>query len=87
MTADRSLDSLASGEIATIEQILFDALRQYCADRGIREGTRVNGATGDAECVVVETSDGPIPCERRYARFIQVASGTGPGGDFNGTQD
>ncbi len=75
MEPARSLESLAAGEIATIRRILFDGLRSHCAERGLREGERVSGATGDAEAVVVQTAAGAIPCERRYARFIQVTSG------------
>ena len=71
----RSLDSLAQGEAATVARILFDSLRSHCAERGIREGERVIGAASDPESVLVDTPSGAVPCERRYARFVQVTAG------------
>ena len=76
MQHTRSLENLAQGEVATVAQILFDSLRSHCAQRGIREGARVSGGTGSAESVLVETTSGTVPCERRYARFVQVTAGS-----------
>ncbi len=80
----RSLDSLHRGEIACVDHILFDAVRNHCAERGIREGARVSGASVDGENVLVETASGPVPCERRYARFVQVRPAENPLGGAHG---
>ncbi len=76
MKPPRTLESLAQGEVATIRQILFDGLRSHCAERGLREGQRVSAVAADVDSVVVDTASGAIPCERRYARFIQVTPGS-----------
>ncbi len=58
-----------------VRRILFDTLRSHCHERGIDEGSLLSARAGDDAQVVVETSAGrPVPCERRYARFIQVTS-------------
>lgn len=71
----RSLEKVGAGETVTVRRILFDALRVHCHERGIDEGSLLSGRAGDAGRVIVETSSGrAVPCERRYARFIQVTS-------------
>lgn len=79
MSFARSLESLGEGEVATVERILFESLRSHCAQRGIREGQRVSGAAGEpGASVLVATTSGAVPCERRYARFVQVTAGADP---------
>ncbi len=76
MTAARSLDTAETGETITVGRILFDTLRSHCSQRGVREGARVRIRAGDAERLELETAGGrAVPCERRYARFIQVTTG------------
>ncbi len=71
----RSLESVAAGETVTVRRILFDSLRSHCRERGIAEGAQLSGRAADAGQVIVETSAGrAVPCERRYARFIQVTT-------------
>ncbi len=71
----RSLENVGAGEEVTVRRILFDTLRSHCRERGIEEGSHVSGRAADARQVIVETSGGQaVPCERRYARFIQVTS-------------
>ncbi len=72
----RSLESVAAGETVTVRRILFDALRSHCSARGVREGARLRIRSGDRERLQLETAAGEaVPCERRYARFIQVTTG------------
>ncbi len=71
----RSLENVVAGESVTVRRILFDALRSHCREQGIEEGSHLSGRAGDAGRVVVQTAAGrEVPCERRYARFIQVTS-------------
>ncbi len=78
----RSLDGAEAGETVTVRRILFDTLRSHCSEWGVREGARVRVRAGDAERLQLETVGGrAVPCERRYARFIQVASAPPGGGD------
>ncbi len=71
----RSLENVGAGETVKVRRILFDTLRSHCRERGIEEGSLLSGRAGDAGQVVVETSGGrAVPCERRFARFIQVTS-------------
>ncbi len=88
MTAARSLATTETGETVTVRRILFDTLRSHCSERGVREGARLRVRAGDAERVELETAGGrAVPCERRYARFIQVATSPGlrePGGTASG---
>ncbi len=71
----RSLENVGAGETVTVRRILFDTLRSHCRERGIDEGSLLSGRAADASRVVVETAAGrAVPCERRYARFIQITS-------------
>ena len=73
----RSLENVGAGETVTVRRILFDALRSHCRERGIEEGSLLSGRAADAGQVIVETPEGrAVPCERRFARFIQVTSQT-----------
>jgi len=73
----RSLENVGTGEAVTVRRILFDALRSHCHERGIDEGALLSGRAADASRVIVETAAGrTVPCERRYARFIQVMTQT-----------
>ncbi len=75
MGATRSLDTAEAGEMITVRRILFDTLRSHCSARGVHEGARVRVGPGDAQRVQLQTAGGrAVPCERRYARFIQVTS-------------
>lgn len=75
MEATRSLDTAEAGETLTVRRILFDALRSHCSARGVHEGARLTVGPGDGERLQLRPVGGPpVPCERRYARFIQVAS-------------
>jgi len=70
----RSLDSIEAGETITVRRILFETLRSHCSDQGVREGARLRIRGGDGDRLQLETAGGrAVPCERRYARFIQVA--------------
>ncbi len=83
MTAARSLDTAQAGELVMVRRILFDTLRSHCSERGVREGARLRVRAGDAGRVELETTGGrAVPCERRYARFIQVASAPVVSGDM-----
>ncbi len=71
----RSLENVGAGETVTVRRILFDTLRSHCRELGIDEGSLVSGRAADASQVIVETAEGrAVPCERRFARFIQVLS-------------
>ena len=73
MANDGSLAGLMPGERTRIERILFDVLREHCAQRGLHEGDAVRGASDGNALVLVQLPDGRrVPCERDWARFVQV---------------
>ncbi len=75
MEATRSLDTAEAGETITVRRILFDGLRSHCLARGVHEGARLRVGLRDAQRVQLQMAGGrAVPCERQYARFIQVAS-------------
>jgi len=71
----RSLAATASGEAVEIKRILFEALRELCADLGVREGDLVRCRAETPSQLLLETPAGrTVALARDWARFIQVAS-------------
>jgi hypothetical protein len=71
----RSLASLAPGETALVESILFSALRGLCGDIGIREGESVHCRAGTGAVLVLDTQDGRVvSLARDWARYIRLTS-------------
>lgn len=72
-----SLDDLArtsAGETVIIRMVLFDAVRQACAERGIRGGTTARIVESAPGTLLLELDGGhlvPVPAE--WARFIDAA--------------
>lgn len=58
-----------------IKRILFEALRELCADLGVREGDLVRCRAETPSQLLLETPAGrTVALARDWARFIQVAS-------------
>ncbi|HEX7089061.1 MAG TPA: FeoA domain-containing protein [Longimicrobiales bacterium] len=71
----RSLAATASGEAVEIKRILFEALRELCADLGVREGDLVRCRAETPSQLLLETPTGrTVALARDWARFIQVVS-------------
>jgi len=69
----RSLAATASGEAVEIKRILFEALRELCADLGVREGDLVRCRAETPSQLLLETPAGrTVALARDWARFIQV---------------
>jgi hypothetical protein len=76
--APRSLASLRVGETAHVQYILFDSVRDHCAQAGVREGSRVIGRGAQGSDVTLETGAGNlVVLNGVLARFVHV--GTLPG--------
>lgn len=77
----RSLAAADTGEAVEIHRILFDALRQLCADLDIHEGEVVRCRACTPSQLILETLQGRVvSLARDWARFIQVAPPSpGPG--------
>jgi hypothetical protein len=69
-----SLVDVTPGEGVTVRQILFDGLRDYCADLGIHEGCRFTLLEGDPSKVLLRGAGGAVVrCPVEFARFVEVA--------------
>jgi hypothetical protein len=74
MEPGRTLASLAPGETARVDRILFGALRTVCGDLGLFEGESVHCRAGTSGVLVLDTQDGRIiSLARDWARYINVA--------------
>jgi hypothetical protein len=68
-----TLATLAPGQSAQVDAIIFGALRALCGDLGIREGESVHCRAGTAGVLVLDTEDGHVvSLARDWARFIRV---------------
>jgi hypothetical protein len=68
-----TLSTLHPGERATVQSIIFGALRSLCGDLGIREGESVTCRAGTAGVLVLDTEDGHVvSLARDWARFIRI---------------
>jgi hypothetical protein len=69
-----SLASAAPGNAVRVRRILFDSLRAYCGQRGLRDGGPVTLLEADPTEVLLRHHDGTmIRCPAEYARFVEVA--------------
>lgn len=69
-----SLVDVTPGETVKVRQVIFDSLREYCAELGVQKGDRLTLLEGDLSSLLLEEDDGRLvrcPCE--FARFIEVA--------------
>jgi hypothetical protein len=74
MNEARTLASLAPGETALVDRIVFGALRSVCGDLGLREGESVHCRAGTSGVLVLDTQDGrAISLASDWARYINVA--------------
>lgn len=61
------------GRTYAIRRIVFDLVKNRCAELGLGEGETVRCRRRDHENVVVELSDGTVRAlELTYARFVEV---------------
>lgn len=61
-----------------IRRIVFDLVKDRCAELGLKEGETVRCRKRDHRNVVVELSDGAMrSLELTYARFVQVEPTSG----------
>jgi hypothetical protein len=73
MSVPTTLAMLGPGQSATVEAIVFAALRTMCGDLGIREGESVRCRAGTAGVLVLDTEDGHVvSLARDWAHFIRV---------------
>jgi hypothetical protein len=69
----RSLAAADRGELVEIRRILFGALRELCADLGLREGDLVRCRACTPSQFLLETQAGRVVAlDRDWARFIQI---------------
>lgn len=69
-----SLVDVTPGETVEIRQVIFDSLREYCAELGVHKGDHLTLVEGDLSNLLLEEDDGRLvrcPCE--FARFVEVA--------------
>ena len=69
-----SLVDVTPGETVKVRQVIFDSLREYCAELGVHKGDRLTLLEGGLSNLLLEEEDGRLvccPCE--FARFIEVA--------------
>lgn len=58
-----------------IRRILFDVLRDLCADLGVQEGDVVRCRANTPSHLLLETAGGrTVALEQDWARFIQIRS-------------
>lgn len=61
------------GRSATVRVILFEGLRDQCAELGLREGDRLVVDGREAESLVIRSGSGvPLRCPVELARFVEV---------------
>jgi hypothetical protein len=75
MERDHSQSLLESdvGRSATVRVILFEGLRERCAELGLREGDRLVVDGRERESLVLRRGTGvPIRCPVELARFVEV---------------
>lgn len=57
-----------------VRRIVFDVVKERCAQLGLEEGMTVRCRRRGHDCVLVERPDGTVvPMELTYARFVEVA--------------
>jgi hypothetical protein len=74
----RSLVEVAPGETVRVRQVIFDSLRAYCGELGLREGERVTRLEDSPSNVLLRGAGGRVVrCPSEYARFVEVARDRG----------
>jgi hypothetical protein len=69
----RSLSASAVGTSATVRVILFECLRERCAELGLREGDRLVVDGRDRESLLIRNgAGGAVRCPVELARFVEV---------------
>lgn len=69
----RSLSTSAVGRSATVRAILFECLRERCAELGLREGDRLIVDGRDRESLLLRNGAGcTVRCPVAVARFVEV---------------
>jgi hypothetical protein len=73
VAAARGLAALEPGETGEIDSFMFDSLRAYCREIGIREGERVRCRAGSGGVLILDTESGrTISLARDWARYIRI---------------
>jgi hypothetical protein len=68
-----SLAATRSGEFVEVRRILFQGLREHCADLDIHEGDVLRCRADTASQLILETVHGrTVALQRDWARFVEV---------------
>ena len=69
----RSLADIHADETVLIDHVLFDTLRELCADLGIEEGAEVRCRRSTSAVLLLENPQGrTVILDQDWARFIEV---------------